>query len=227
MRTYNMSPAELRALHEYLKEALAKGWIHESQSPAGAPILFVPKKSGELRLCVDYHGLNAITIKNRYPLPLISELLDRLNGSVIFSKIDLRNAYHQIRIREGDEWKTAFRTRYGHFEYLIVPFGLTNAPATFQAYINNALRGLVDDFCVVYLDDILIFSKSKEEHYEHLELVIERLRQAELYANPKKCDFLKPEIDFLGFIVNKDGLRMDPAHVQTISEWCHHLPKTY
>lgn len=227
MRTYNMSPAELRALHEYLKEALAKGWIRESQSPTGAPILFVPKKSGELRLCVDYRGLNAITIKNRYPLPLISELLDRLNGSVIFSKIDLRNAYHRIRIREGDEWKTAFRTRYGHFEYLVVPFGLTNAPATFQAYINNALQGLVDDFCVVYLDDILIFSKSEEEHYEHLELIIERLRQAELYANPKKCDFFKSEIDFLGFIVNKDGLRMDPAQVQTISEWRHHPPKTY
>src|SRR5438046_2884552 len=225
MRTYNMSPAELRALHEYLKEALVKGWIRESQSPAGAPILFVPKKSGKLHLCVDYHGLNAITIKNRYPLPLISELLDRLNGSVIFSKIDLRNAYHRIRIREGDEWKTAFRTRYSHFEYLVVPFGLTNAPATFQAYINNALQGLVDDFCVVYLNDILIFSKSEEEHYEHLELVIERLRQAELYANPKKCDFLKPEIDFLGFIINKDGLRMDPAHVQMISEWRHHPPK--
>src|SRR5947207_4023086 len=227
MRTYNMSPAELRALHEYLKEALVKGWIRESQSPAGAPILFGPKESCELRLCVDYRGLNAITIKNRYPLPLISELLDRLNGSVIFSQSDLRNAYHRIRIREGDEWKTAFRTRYGHFEYLIVPFGLTNAPTTFQAYINNALRGLVNDFCVVYLYDILIFSKSNEEHYEHLELVIECLRQAELYANPKKCDFLKPKIDFLGFIINKDGLRMDPACVQTISEWRHHLPKTY
>src|SRR5438045_107647 len=182
-----MSSAELRALHEYLKEALAKGWIHESKSPAGAPILFAPSKSGELPLCVDYRGLNAITIKNRYPLPLISELLDHPNGSVVFSKIDLRNAYHQIRIREGDEWKTAFRTRYGHFEYLVLPFGLTNAPATFHAYINCALRGLVDDFCVVYLDDILIFSNSEEEHYEHLKLVIECLRQAELYANPIQC----------------------------------------
>ena len=139
MRTYNISPAELKALDEYINEALAKGWIRESQSPAGAPILFVPKKSGELRLCVDYRGLNAITIKNRYPLPLINELLDRLNSSVIFSKIDLRNAYHRIRIREGDEWKTAFRTRYGHFEYLVMPFGLTNAPASFQAYINHTL----------------------------------------------------------------------------------------
>jgi transposase InsO family protein len=227
MRTYNMSPAELKALDEYINDALAKGWIRESQSPAGAPILFVPRKSGELRLCVDYRGLNAITIKNRYPLPLIGELLDRLNGATVFSKIDLRNAYHRIRIREGDEWKTAFRTRYGHFEYLVMPFGLTNAPATFQAYINRALRGLVDDFCVVYLDDILVFSKSEEEHYQHLELVVERLRNAELYANPKKCDFFKSEMEFLGFIVNEKGIRMDPARVQTISEWRNHPPKTY
>ena len=115
-----MSPAELKALDDYIKDALTKGWIHESQSPAGAPILFIPKKSGELCLCVDYHGLNAVTIKNQYPLPLISKLLDRLNGSVIFSKIDLRNAYHWIRIREGNEWKTAFRTRYSHFKYQVL-----------------------------------------------------------------------------------------------------------
>jgi hypothetical protein len=175
MRTYNMSPAELKVLEEYINEALAKGWIRESQSSAGAPVLFIPKKSGELRLCVDYRGLNAITIKNRYPIPLISELLDRLGNSTVFSKLDLKNAYHRIRIREGDEWKTAFRTRYGHFEYLVIPFGLTNAPATFQAYINRALRGLVDVICIVYLNDILVFSKSEEEHYEHLERVIERL----------------------------------------------------
>src|SRR5215471_11655333 len=142
MRMYNLSPAELKVLGEYINKALAKGWIRESKSPAGAPVLFAPKKNGELRLCVDYRGLNAMTIKNRYPLPLINELLDRLNGSYVFSKIDLKNAYHRIRIREGDEWKTAFRTRYGHYEYLVVPFGLTNAPATFQAYINRTLHGL-------------------------------------------------------------------------------------
>jgi hypothetical protein len=151
--------------------------------------------------------------------------LDRLNGSVVFSKLDLRNAYHRIRIREGDEWKTAFRTRYGHFEYLVMPFGLTNAPATFQAYINRALRGLVDVFCIVYLDDILIFSRSEKEHYEHLEAVIERLHRAELYANPKKCEFFKPELEYLGFLVNKQGVRMDPARIQTISEWPR--PQTY
>ena len=159
MRIYNMSPAELKALDDYINEALRNGWIRESKSPAGAPILFVPKKNGELRLCVDYRGLNAITVKNRYPLPLINELLDRLHGSTVFSKIDLRNAYHRIRIREGDEWKTAFRTRYGHYEYLVMPFGLTNAPATFQAYINRTLRGYVDMFCIVYLSRHPSFSR--------------------------------------------------------------------
>lgn len=130
-RMYNLSLAELRTLEEYINDALAKGLIRESKSSARAPILFVPKKDGTLRLCVDYRGLNEMTVKNRHPLPLISELLDRLNGSKVFSKIDLKNAYYRIRIREGDEWKTAFRTRYGHFEYLVMPFGLTNALATF------------------------------------------------------------------------------------------------
>ena len=225
MRTYNMSPAELKALDEYINDALAKGRIRESTSSAGAPVLFIPRKSGELRLCVDYRGLNAITVKNRYPLPLVDEMLDRLNGSSVFSKIDLRNAYHRIRIKEGDEWKTAFRTHYGHYEYLVMPFGLTNAPATFQFYISKTLRGLIDDFCIVYLDDILVFSKSEEEHYEHLRLVIERLYNTDLYANPKKCEFLKPSVEYLGFIVDKEGIHMDPERVKTISEWPR--PKTY
>lgn len=161
-RIYQLSPAEQKALRDYLDDALRRGIIRESTSPAGAPILFIPKKDGTLRLCVDYRGLNQVTVKNRYPLPLISELLDRLNGAKVFSKLDLKDAYYRIRIREGDEWKTAFRTRYGHFEYLVMPFGLTNAPATFQAYINRALKGYVDDFCVVYLDDVLIFSRTQK-----------------------------------------------------------------
>ena len=225
MRTYNMSPAELKTLDEYINDALAKGRIQESTSSAGAPVLFIPRKSGELRLCVDYRGLNAITVKNRYPLPLVDEMVDRLNGSSVFSKIDLRNAYHRIRIKEGDEWKTAFRTHYGHYEYLVMPFGLTNAPATFQFYISKTLRGLIDDFCIVYLDDILVFSKSEEEHYEHLRLVIERLYNADLYANSKKCEFLKPSVEYLGFIIDKEGIHVDPERVKTISEWPR--PKTY
>ena len=174
---YNLSNLELNELRRYLEEAMQKGIIQHSTSPAGAPILFVPKKNGGLRLCVDYRGLNKVTIKNRHPLPLITETLDRLGGAKHFTKFDLIDAYHRIRIRDGDEWKTAFRTRYGHFEYRVMPFGLANAPATFQAYINKALVGLVDLICVVYLDDILIFSNSEAEHRKHVKLVLDRLRK--------------------------------------------------
>ena len=165
---YPLSQAELEVLRRYLDDALAKGWIRKSISAAGAPILFVPKKTGELRLCVDYRALNRVTEKNRYPLPLISEILDRLSGAKYFTKLDLKDAFHRIRIREGDEWKTAFRTRYGHFEYLVMPFGLTNAPATFQSYIHQALHGLLDEFCIAYVDDILIFSSDRDSYTKHV-----------------------------------------------------------
>ena len=174
---YNLSRVELAELRRYLDDALAKGWIRHSVSPAGAPILFVLKKDGGLRLCVDYRGLNAVTVKNRHPLPLITETLDRLCGAKRFSKLDLKDAYHRIRIKRGDEWKTAFRTRYGHFEYLVMLFGLVNAPATFQAYINRALAGLVDVTYIVYLDDILVFSEEPADHWRHVEQVLQRLRQ--------------------------------------------------
>jgi reverse transcriptase-like protein len=210
-----------------LQDNLTKGFIRPSKSPAGAPILFAPKKDGTLRLCVDYRGLNKVTVKNRYPLPLISEIMDRVNGAKWLSKFDLKDAYHRIRIKPGDEWKTAFRTRYGHFEYLVVPFGLTNAPAAFQAYINHVLRGLVDDFCIVYLDDILIFSKTEEERTDHLRQICERLRQAELYAKLPKCQFYKKEMEFLGFIITPEGIKMDPQRVQTIQEWKDYPPKSY
>ena len=225
MPLYNLSQVELAELRRYLDDALAKGWIKPSVSPAGAPILFVPKKDGGLRLCVDYRGLNAITIKNRHPLPLITETLDRLCGAKRFTKLDLKDAYHRIRIKRGDEWKTAFRTRYGHFEYQVMPFELANAPATFQAYINKALRGLVDVICVVYLDDILIFSENPAEHRLHVQRVLERLKDYGLYINLKKCEFDTDEVDFLGFIVSTKGVRMDPKRIQMIKEWPK--PKTY
>ena len=161
---YNLSVDELGVLREYIRDNLAKGFIRPSTSPAGAPILFVKKKDGTLRLCVDYRGLNRITTKNRYPLPLISEALDRLSGAKYFTKLDIRLAYNLIRIKKGDEWKTAFRTRYGHFKYYVMPFGLSNAPATFQAHINEVLRDYLDIFCIAYLDDILIYSDTLEEH---------------------------------------------------------------
>jgi transposase InsO family protein len=222
---YPLSQAELGELRRYLDENLAKGFIRPSKSPAGAPILFVPKKDGSLRLCVDYRGLNKVSVKNRFALPLVSEILDRIAGATVFSKIDVKDAYYRIRIKENDEWKTAFRTKYGHYEYLVMPFGLTNAPATFQHYINTALHGLVDVFCVVYLDDILVFSRSAPEHHDHLAQILERMRAAELYANPAKCSFYQEEVEFLGFILSPKGISMDPRRVETIAAW--EEPKTY
>lgn len=222
---YSLSQHELKTLREYLDKMLQRGWIRPSQSSAGAPVLFVRKPDGSLRLCVDYRGLNAITVKNRYPLPRIDELMDRLVNAQYFTKLDLRDAYHRIRIKRGDEWKTAFRTRYGHFEYMVMPFGLTNAPATFQSYINTAMEGILDDFCVVYLDDILIYSSTEEEHERHVKEVLERLRNHNLYAKLSKCEFHRTEVKFLGFIVGRGGVRIDPERSRTVTDWPE--PKTY
>ena len=222
---YHLSEKELKVLREYLEDSLKKGWIRHSTSPAGAPILFVPKKDKELRLCVDYRGLNKLTIKNRYPLPLICEILDRLAGAKVYTKLDLKDAYHRIRIRRGDEWKTAFRTRYGHFEYQVLPFGLANTPATFQAYINLALAGYLDDFCVVYLDDILIYSKSEKEHRYHVSKVLERLRRYKLYAKLSKCQFAVATVEFLGFVLSPEGVAMEKSRVETVEDWPQ--PKTF
>jgi len=216
---YNLSENELMVLREYLQKYLARGWIRPSRSPAGAPIVFAKKKDGSLRLCVDYRALNNITIKNRYPLPLIQESLERLGNARIYTRLDVREAYHRLRIREGDEWKTAFRTRYGHFEYLVVPFGLTNAPAAFQAYINRALSDLVDRICVVYLDDILIYSRTTEDHIEHVKAVLDRLREYKLFVNLDKCEFHTQRTEYLGYIVTPDGLSIDNSRVATIQEW--------
>jgi transposase InsO family protein len=216
---YNLSRRELDILRDYLAEAQEKGWIRPSKSPAGAPILFVPKADGTMRLCVDYRGLNKVTIKNRYPIPLVSEMLDRLSKAKVFSKLDLRDAYHRLRIKEGDEWKTAFKTRYGHYEYLVMPFGLANAPATFQSYIHRALGGLVDRTCVVYLDDILIYSENEDDHDRHVEEVLDRLVEWGLYCKASKCTFSTKSVEFLGFIVTPEGVVMDPDRVRTITEW--------
>lgn len=222
---YSLSAHELKILKEYLDENLAKGRIRHSRSPAASPVLFVPKKDGSLRLCVDYRGLNRITIKNRYPLPLISEIMDRASGAKFFSKLDVKDAYYRIRVKEGDEWKTAFRTRYGLYEYLVMPFGLTNAPATFQSYIHQALGGLLDEFCVAYLDDILIFSQDRESHTKHIQQVLERLRTAQLYCKPSKCEFYRDHVSFLGYEISQQGIAMESKRIQTIAEWPE--PKTF
>jgi hypothetical protein len=214
-----MSYEELEELKKQLMELLESGYIQPSKSPFGAPVLFVRKKGGSLRLCVDYRALNKITIKNRCPLPRIDELLDRLQGAKVFSKLDLRSGYHQIRIAEEDVPKTAFNTRYGHFEFLVLPFGLTNAPATFQTLMNGIFQGELDDIIVVYLDDILVFSASVEKHIEHLRRVFTVLRQHKLYAHPDKCEFFKSRIDFLGHTISADGIAMNRDKVQAVQDW--------
>jgi predicted aspartyl protease len=216
---YGMSRVELEALKKYLEENLNKSFIRHSSSPAGAPVLFVKKSDGSLRLCVDYRGLNEITVKNRYPLPLIQETLTRLSKAKWFTKLDLRGAYNLVRIAEGEEWKTAFRTRYGHFEYNVMPFGLTNAPASFQHFINDTLRDFLDVFCTAYLDDILIYSDSLAEHQIHVRQVLERLQQAGLYLKPEKCEFHVQEVKYLGLIITTEGIRMDPAKVAAVKDW--------
>jgi len=162
---------------------------------------------------MDYRGLNKVTIKNRYLLPLISRLLDQLGQAKIHTKIDLRGAYNLIRIKEGDEWKTTFRTRYGHFEYNVMPFGLTNAPAIFQHLMNDVFQEFLDDFVVYYLDDILVFSKNEEEHINHVRLVLEKLRTTRLYAKLEKCVFHQPQVEFLAYIISREGLSMDPKKI--------------
>jgi hypothetical protein len=216
---YNLSRTELELLRKYLDEYLARGWIRHSKSPAGAPILFAKKKDGSMRLCVDYRGLNKVTVKNRHPLPLITESLERLASARFYTKLDVKEAYHRVRIQEGDEWKTAFRTRYGSFEYTVMPFGLTNAPAQFQAYIHQVLAGLVDVSCIVYLDDILIFSSTEEEHVRQVREVLRRLRDAKLYLKLPKCEWHTQRTEYLGYVVSPEGIEIDQDRVKTIQEW--------
>ncbi|USP79372.1 retrotransposon nucleocapsid protein [Curvularia clavata] len=216
---YGLSKSELALLRDYLREYLARGWIRHSKSPAGALILFAKKKDGTMRLCVDYRGLNNITLKNCYLLPLIMESLDRLAEAKFYTKLDVREAYHRVRIKEGDEWKIAFRTRYGHFEYTVMPFGLINAPVQFQAYIYYILAGLVDVSCIVYLDDILVFSNIEEEHERHVREVLNRLREAKLYLKTSKCEWHTQHTEFLGYTVSPEGISIDPDRAKTAQEW--------
>ncbi len=221
---YRLSPKELDELRGQLKDLIDHDFIQPSTSPYGAPVIFVQKKDGSQRMCIDYRALNKITIKNRHPLPRIDELLDRIFGAKWFTKIDLRSGYFQVPMALEDIPKTAFRTRYGHFEFRVMPFGLTNAPATFQAMMNSVLDGLVDKCVVNLLDDILIYSNTLEEHVQHLEAVLQRLEQHQLYAKLSKCEFARKELEFVGFNVSADGLKPTPGKVQAVQEWPE--PKT-
>jgi hypothetical protein len=211
---YPMSRDQLLVLKEWLEENLRKGFIRPSSSPASSPVLFVAKPDGSLRLCMDYRGLNGVSVKDRYPLPLTKETLNSLQGMKYYSKIDVVAAFNNIRIKKGLEYLTAFRTKFGLFESLVMPFGLTGAPATWQRFMNDILRPYIDLFCQVYLDDILIYSKTRKEHEQHVRAILQVLRENQLYAKPSKCDFFKSEVTYLGFIVGAEGVK-DNSGVET------------
>ncbi|GAU46351.1 hypothetical protein TSUD_180840 [Trifolium subterraneum] len=230
MAPYRMSASELNELKKQLEELLEKKFIRPSVSPWGAPVLLVKKKEGSMRLCIDYRQLNKATIKNKYPLPRIDDLMDQLVGACVFSKIDLRSGYHQIRVKTEDVPKTAFRTRYGHYEYTVMPFGVTNAPGVFMEYMNRIFHSFLDKFVVVFIDDILVYSKSGairsyydsksgEEHKEHLRIVLQVLKEKKLYAKLSKCEFWLEEVSFLGHVISSGGIAVDPAKVDAVMKW--------
>jgi hypothetical protein len=218
-KLYPLSPAQLSELRSQLTELLDRGFIRPSESPYGAPILFVKKHDGGWRMCVDYRDLNKITVRNQHPLPRIDEMFQQLQGAKYFSKLDLASGYHQIRMHPDSIETTAFKCKYGHFEYTVMPFGLKNAPGTFQAVMNRVLGPYLDDFCMVYLDDILIYSKTLEEHLTHLRKILTLLRKHQFYCKRSKCLFLQSEVPYLGFLITADGLKVDPSKIAAIREW--------
>ncbi|GKE19650.1 putative reverse transcriptase domain-containing protein, partial [Tanacetum coccineum] len=221
---YRLAPSELQELSTQLQELYDKGFIRPSSSPWGAPVLFVKNKDGSFWICIDYRELNKLTVKNRYPLPRIDDLFDQLQGSKVYFKIDLRSGYHQLRVREEDIPKTAFKTHYGHYEFQVMPFGLTNAPAVFIDLMNRVRKLYLDKFMIVFIDDILIYSKRKKEHAEHLKLILELLKKEELYAKFSKCEFWVSKVQFLGHVIDSEGIYVDPAKIESIKDWAS--PKT-
>ncbi|GJS44219.1 putative reverse transcriptase domain-containing protein [Tanacetum coccineum] len=216
---YRLASSEMKELSDQLQELFDKGFIRSNSSPWGAPVLFVKKKDGTFRMCIDYQELNKLTVKNRYPLPRINDLFDQLQGSSVYSKIDLRSGYHQLRFCEEDILKTAFKTRYGHYEIQVMPFGLTNAPTMFMYLMNRVCKLYLDKFVIVFIDDILIYSKNKQEHEGHLKLILELLKNEELYAKFSKCEFWIPKVYFLGHVIDSKGIHVDHAKIESIKDW--------
>jgi hypothetical protein len=217
--SYRMSILELKELQMKLEELMKKGYVFPSVSSWGAPVLFVKKKDGMLRLCIDFRKLNKVIVKNKYPLPMIDDLFDQLKDAKIFSKIELRSCYHQVRIKEEDINKTTFRTRYDNYEFTIVPFGLSNASTVFMCLMNGIFREYLDKIVIVFLDDIIIYSKSEEEHEQHLRMVLQVLREHQLYAKLSKCSFYQRQIHYLGHIISKEGITVDPEMIKSIEGW--------
>ena len=217
--SFQLSVKELEAAKDYVDDLLKKKKIRPSRSPYVFPLFFVKEKSGKLRGVVDYRALNRITKRNNVSLSRSDEMFDRIGEAKLFSKMDLKTGFHQIRMKPEDIEKTAFNTKYGQYEYLVMPMGLCNAPATFQSLMNSIFHDCLDEFLVVYMDDLLIFSKDKEGHYKHLEIVMSRLKENELYVSPKKCEFFEENIDFLGLLIGKDGLRVNPEKVEVLKTW--------
>ncbi|KAL0163510.1 hypothetical protein M9458_039263 [Cirrhinus mrigala] len=217
-KVYPLSRMEDQAMEDYIEEALESGFIRVSTSPAAAGFFFVSKKDGVLRPCIDYRGLNNVTVKFRYPLPLVPPALEQLREATIYTKLDLRSAYNLIRIKEGDEWKTAFLTTRGHYEYQVMPYGLANAPAVFQSFINEILKDFLNKFVIAYIDDILIFSKSEAEHITHVRAVLFRLLDHQLYVKAEKCEFHVHQTSFLGYQVSHQGVKMDSSKIQAVTD---------
>ena len=216
---YRMAPAELKELKVKMEEFFSKGFVKTSTSPWGAPVFFVKNKDGSLSFCIDYRQLNKVTIRNQYPLPRIDDLFDQLQGAKVFSKIDLRSGYHQLKVHREDVSKTAFRNGYGHYEFLVMPFGLTNAPASFIDLMNRVFGPYLGKFVIVFIDDIPIYSSSKEEHAEHLRIVLQALREHQLYAKFIKCQFWLDRVAFLGHVVSAEGISVDPQKIEAIVDW--------